>query len=108
MGEKQLELASRYGEITDLRFPAIDPYCSSEEMNELVEHYCRQILACDEKPVVMLQGEFVFTYRLVSRLKAAGLTVVAGCSERKTTEYADESGNIIKQSEFDFVCFREY
>ena len=106
-GKKQLELASRYGEIKDLPFPAVDPRCTSEEIDELVERCYQQIMAY-ENPVIMLQGEFVFTYRLVNRLKAAGLTVVAGCSERKTTEHMDESGNITKQSVFDFVCFREY
>lgn len=106
-GKKQLDLASQYGEIVDIGFPAIDPYGSSEEIDSLVEYYYKQILIY-EKPVIMLQGEYIFTYRLVCRLKAAGFTVVAGCSDRRTIEYVDESGNTTRKSEFEFIGFKEY
>ena len=53
---------------------------SEEELEKLVDQYEKKIAVLDE-PVVMLQGEYVFTYRLVERLKEAGILVLASCTE---------------------------
>ena len=63
--EKQLAAASEYGEIKDIPFPAIDPFGSSEYMDNLGQEYYNRILEFAD-PVVMLQGEFVFTFRLAN------------------------------------------
>ena len=105
--EKQRICAAVYGEILDMRFPQIDPCATSEDIDELVGSCYERIMA-HGKPAVMLQGEYIFTYRLVTRLKAAGITVLAGCSARRTTEYVDEAGKTIKKSEFEFMGFKEY
>ena len=105
--EKQTKKAKEEGEIIDIPFPAVDPYGTDTYLNELVEEYCSKIMQW-ENPVVMLQGEYLFTYRLVNRLKSLGIKVVAGCSERRTIEYIDESGNTVRKSEFEFVDFKEY
>ena len=105
--DRQLQKAAEYGEIVDLPFPMIDPHASSEEIDALVEAYCQKVLVYG-KPVVMLQGEFIFTYRLVTLLKQKGICVVASCSERRTEESVDETGKVVKRSEFEFVGFKEY
>ena len=76
-------------------------------MDKLVSEYLDRILSYDN-PTVMLQGEFVFTFRLVTLLKKAGIKVLAGISDRKSFESVDENGKAIKKSEFVFEGFREY
>ena len=106
-GEKQRQMAARFGEIIDIPFPEVDPYGTSEYIDELVEEYFEKIMKYD-RPTVMLQGEYLFTYRLVRRLKDAGIRVVAGCSDRRTIEYINENGFTERKSEFEFVGFKEY
>lgn len=105
--DKQLQSAKKYGEIMDVPFPEVDPHGSSEDIDELVQNYFAKIMEYDN-PVIMLQGEYLFTYRLVNKLKEAGLTVLAGCSDRRTVEYVDENGFTDRRSEFEFVEFKEY
>ncbi|MCR5123421.1 MAG: hypothetical protein K6B74_13495 [Ruminococcus sp.] len=105
--DKQKSTAERYGEIVDLSFPPISPYADSDEIDRLVSEYCGKTEEHD-CAAVMVQGEFVFTYRLVGRLKEKGITVLSACSERRAAEHTDESGNTVKTSEFVFVGFREY
>ena len=105
--ETQYREAEKYGKIIDIPFPIIDPRMSDQEMNDRVEYYYNSIIQYDH-PVIMVQGEFVFTYRLVKRLKKNGLRVVAACSERKTIESVNEKGTTLKSSEFVFVKFRDY
>ena len=104
---KQTQEARKYGEIVDIPFPAVNPCCTDQEINSLVEDYVNRVMAYDA-PVVMVQGEFIFTYRLVSRLKKAGVKTVASQSERRTIEYIDDNGNTVRQSEFEFVRFMGY
>ena len=105
--EKQLAAASEYGEIVDIPFPEVDPYGSSEYIDDLVQEYYNRILEFSD-PVVMLQGEFIFTFRLANQLKKAGIKVIASCSERRTIEYIDKNGFTTRKSEFEFVQFKEY
>ena len=103
----QTNEAEKYGKIIDIPFPAVNPRESDEYMNDLVDEYYQKVMEY-EKPTVMVQGEFVFTYRLVNQLKQAGIKVVASCSERRVTEEIDENGCTIRRSQFEFVKFREY
>ncbi len=103
----QINEAEKYGKIIDIPFPAVNPRESDEYMDDLVDEYYQKVMEY-EKPTVMVQGEFVFTYRLVNQLKQAGIKVVASCSERRVTEEIDENGCTIRRSQFEFVKFREY
>lgn len=105
--EKQLEAAKKYGEIIDIGFPAVDPMGDSDYIDELVEEYYSKLAEYDN-PVVMVQGEFTFTYRMIQRLKKAGIKVVASCSERRSVEVVKENGQVERNSVFEFVRFREY
>lgn len=104
---KQMEAALEYGELVEIAFPPINPHFTDEELDQLVAAYYEKVTAYED-PVVMLQGEFVFTFRLTTLLKRAGIKVVAGCSERRAIEFVDEDGNHVRRSVFEFVKFRDY
>lgn len=106
-GREQICDAENYGEITDLTFPYIPLDISNTELNTLVDEYFTCIKAY-YNPVVMLQGEFVFVYRLVNRLKAAGIPVYSACTKRIVSEIKQQDGSIIKTSRFNYGGLREY
>ncbi len=105
--EAQKEAARQYGEIVDIPFPAVSPHISSEELDELVEEYFNKIQQYSDV-VVMVQGEFIFTYRMIVLLKKHGIRVVAAQSDRRTIEFVDENKNTRRESEFEFIKFMEY
>ena len=105
-GERQREAAQRYGEIVDLPFPNIPPDLSERELDELAQREAGNILSQNPK-CVLCQGEFTFTYRIINRLKAHQIKVVAACSERVATE-KNVDGKTVKAAEFVFQGFREY
>lgn len=105
--QSQIVAAQKYGDIVDISFPLIPADADSKTIDDLVEKYYQKIM--ELKPnAVMLQGEFCFTYRLTTRLKKTGVTVLAACSDRKVIEKVSEDGSTVKQSVFEFVQFREY
>lgn len=100
--EKQIEEAEKYGTIIDVSFPVVDPFCSSQEINEIGEEYYSKIMEfCPA--AVLCQGEFTLAVNVIRRLKEGGIKVVAACSERNVSE-----NNGTKVSVFEFVQFREY
>lgn len=104
---RQTEAATAYGSVEDMPFPQIDPRETSDEIDRRVEDYFVRIM--EKQPAaVMVQGEYIFTYRLVQRLKAAGVKVLAGRSERRSEESVDENGNTVRRSLFVFQGFMEY
>ena len=105
--EEQVRAALEYGEIIDIPFPEIPANASEGDIAALAEQYAEEI-ACKNPAAVMCQGEFTFVYALVHRLNAIGIVCVAACSERRTVEYADENGNLKRESVFEFIRFREY
>lgn len=110
--DKQLEEAKKYGDVVDMQFPQISTELRSADIDALVFEYYLKIkeLRRDEvkKPfVVMVQGEFVFTYRLVSALKNEEIMAVAARTERVVKEIV-EDGIPKKVSEFNFAGFMEY
>lgn len=105
--EKQLAAAKEYGEVIDIPFPVIDPYADSAEIDRAVDEYFSKITKYDS-PTVLIQGEFIFTYRMISRLKENGIKTVAGCSIRQSSEVIDADGVTNKKVRFDFIAFKEY
>ena len=103
----QTEDALQYGEIVDLAFPAIPVSISDKYMNHLVQEYANKIMEYDN-PVVMIQGEFVFVFRMVTRLKSMGIRALACCTERISTEEKQADGSIKKVSRFVYGGMRGY
>lgn len=105
--ESQLNEAQRYGEIMDIPFPHIDADISEYEVEKLAAEYCKKIVAL--KPaIVMVQGEFTFTYSVVRKLSAEGITCVASCSNRIAKETKKDDGTILRESVYEFKRFRPY
>ena len=105
--EYQKQEALRYGdEITDIPFPDIPAMATETEITRLAKEYAKK-LAEASPAVVLCQGEFTFTYRLINHLKANKIKAVAACSERRTVETV-EDGKTIKKTEYEFKGFREY
>ena len=110
---EQKREAEKYGEIIDVTFPQISTESTSEELNSLVDDFIRNNLAMKTKSldikdeVFMVQGEFVFTFRLVTMLKKLGIKAVSARSERNVKEI-NENGVTKKISEFKFAGFMEY
>lgn len=105
--ESQRRMAESYGSICDIPFPVILPTLTSEEVVRLARDAAREIIA--RRPAaVLVQGEFTYTFALVTLLKSAGVTVVSACSERHVSERENEHGERIRESRFVFCRFRAY
>ena len=102
--EDQLKAAKAYGEVIDFKFPDIEPFFSSQEINDLADATVDEIMELDTHLVVHIMGEMTFTYAVVFRLKAKGITCVASTTERLVKMLPNGK----KLSEFKFVQFREY
>ncbi|MCR9290713.1 MAG: CRISPR-associated protein [Bacteroidetes bacterium] len=101
--EEQMNTAiEQYSRIKDLFFPNIPPELGSEGLEELVDQYLQKIQKENPK-AVHLMGEMTFTYRLVTKLKEAGIPCIASTTNRIVEE---KDGKKIVQ--FQFVQFREY
>ncbi len=106
-GEKQTSSALAYGEIVDIPFPEISPHLSREGIKSLAQDYLTRIIALKPQ-AVLLQGEMTFTFCLTNMLQNSGITVLAACSERITSEKADLEGKTVRLSTFEFIQYREY
>lgn len=105
---EQLQAASQIGgEVVDLQFPNIPSTYSEEEIEREALYYFNKVLQLDPTAVVV-QGEFSFTFALVSMLKKGGIPCYAACSERCSSEELQPDGSVLKKSHFAFVRFREY
>jgi len=107
-GEQISEANSRFGNIVDLPFPAIDPFGDETYIDLLVDKYLTRINGLFEAMnltdcTVHLMGEMNFTYALVNALKNKGIRCVASTTVRNTT-----NSHGLRVSEFRFVRFREY
>jgi len=105
--EEQLSAARKYGDIIDIPFPAIDAMCTEDDIDDYVKKYYVMVKQYDN-PVVMIQGEFTFTYRMVNCLKENGIKTLASCTDRIVEDKVLADGRIEKTSLFQFARFREY
>lgn len=103
----QKEAAEKYGEIVDIPFPAVACDLTDSGLEKLAEQITRDILAL-EPTAVMCMGEFVVCFRIVQKLKAKGIKVLASYSERKAIEHVEKNGTVQKETIFVFQGFREY
>lgn len=92
----------RYTAVKDMPFPQIDPYLDTDEVEILVEDYVQKVRKIDPA-VVHIMGELTFTYRMVQKLEAFGISCIASTTERKVVVEKNK-----KTSEFTFVRFRPY
>lgn len=103
------EAIKLYGEITDILFPAIDPYGDENYISALADEYtdkCLKVLSeCDTREnAVHIMGEFTFCYAVAGKLSKKSITCIASTSVR----IAEEISLNEKISKFKFVRFREY
>ncbi len=91
-----------YQEVQDLPFPQISPALDSASLDFLVEEYEHKIRQIDPS-VVHVMGEMTFSFRLVQKLKSAGILCIASTTERITEQIGDT-----KTSRFEFIQFRPY
>ena len=106
--KEQLKAARQYGDsILDIPFPEIDPNCTDQEMDALVNETFAEIMKIDAD-WVMVQGEYVFTYRLVQKLQGQNKHVVASQTKRFVREETNAEGHTQTVREFRFAGFREY
>lgn len=104
--DRQIEAARCYGEMVDLPFPIVAPDAKSQALQTLAQDCVQKILSLGEinSITVHIMGEMTFTFMVVTRLKELGIRCVASTTERKVTYNSDG----VKQTEFQFVMFREY
>lgn len=92
----------KYHSIRDMVFPQIDPRADKVEINRIAEKYVIKIRQANPS-AVHIMGEMTFSFNLINRLKAIGITCIASTTERIVKE---EDGK--KTSVFKFIRFREY
>lgn len=112
-GNEQIEEAQKYGDIVDVAFPQIAVSADSSDIDDLANEKYAEICNIlkghqDESNAIMVEGEFVFTYRMVTILKSAGMHVVVAVTQRISSEELQPDGEIKKYSRFRFEGFREY
>jgi hypothetical protein len=104
---QQKEAINRWGSVSDLAFPQINPLLSSLEINQLAKHYASVIipkyLNQSAGNAIHLMGEITFCFSLANLLISSGYICVVSTTERKS-----ETHNGIKKSIFRFIRFREY
>ena len=102
-----MDKAKEFGEIIDLPFPFIEPTSTSKHIDAMVENYYLKVKEY-KNPVVMLMGEFVFTFRLITKLKKDKIKVLSARSKREVQEEVQDDGSVVKKSVFQFIDFIEY
>lgn len=103
----QQQAAGAYGPIRDLPFPAVPPAAGSAALDRMADRWADRIAGM-HPDCVLCQGEMTLTYRIVQRLLAQGIPVVAACSERHSREWTNAQGKVCRVTAFEFVQFRPY
>jgi len=98
-----------YGGITDIPFPAVDPYGDENYISKLAKDYAGTCISIfsglkNRKHAVHIMGEFTFCFAVADILLKNGITCVASTSVRITEEISLNE----KISKFKFVRFRKY
>lgn len=105
--EEQRLAAERYGQIKDVLFPSISASWSSQQVRALAKQQAAEIIRLKPE-AVLCQGEFTYVHCMIGFLQAAGMKVLAACSERLCKERHMPDGHTERVSVFAFVQFREY
>lgn len=105
--EHQRSAAEKYGNILDMPFPDISPMADAQETDQIAAELAESII--NRSPnAVLCQGEMTVCFRVVNKLKVAGITVLCATTERRVIMEEAEGGQSIKKAVFSFVRFREY
>lgn len=106
-GEPQLSAAKQYGDdICDMPFPPVEPEATEDEIKDLAENLCSEILtlAKENEVTVHIMGEMGLTFCIVERLRGYGIRCLHSTTYRLAETLPDGS----KYVRFDFNQFREY
>lgn len=103
----QREAANKYGEIVDVIFPTVPCNIPGSQLDELANQAYQEIMKYNPD-AVMCMGEFVVCYKIVTKLKKAGIKVLASCSDRVAVVHTEKDGSVKKETVFKFMGFREY
>ena len=104
---EQISAAKIFGKIIDLPFPNIPPQFDSDDIKKIVAENLQEILKISPA-AVLCQGEFNYTFEIVTALKKNNIPVFAATSERIVSTVIDEGGTSKRISTFRFVRFRNY
>ena len=116
-GEDQLEASKDFGEIVDMIMPGIPAEADEAEADRIAGLVVRRILrrlgrekagTGTEQDAVICQGDFTLVYRVVTRLKEAGVTVVAPSFQRVTKPTLRPDGTTVPGYSFRFERYRQY
>ncbi|MBR0145081.1 MAG: hypothetical protein IJM25_00270 [Eubacterium sp.] len=116
-GEDQLEASKDFGEIVDMIMPGIPAEADEAEADRIAGLVVRRILrrlgrenagTGNEQDAVICQGDFTLVYRVVTRLKEAGVTVVAPSFQRVTKPTLRPDGTTVPGYSFRFERYRQY
>ena len=106
--EKQHKEARSYGnKVIDLPFPSLKKETTIEKRDKLKESLVEQVKELIDQgffTTVHIMGEMVFTYQVVSDLKAQGIPCIASFGERIVKETRPNEKEVV----FDFQFFTEY
>ena len=105
--EAQRRAAEEYGPILELPFPAVPETADLSLVSKLAALYFRRLRVV-ENPVVLVQGEAVFTYILVRLLEQARIPALACVSRRCVQETLLPDGTTEKLAVYSFAGFRPY
>lgn len=103
------EACRLYGEIVEMPSPSqIDPMGSTEEIRELALQNAKKILAVApaDQLVVMVMGEFSYSYHVAKILLGEGAMVVVATTKREAIEEKLPDGSVRKTNIFKHVQFR--
>ena len=104
---KQRSAALEYGSIIDLPFPSISPEFTDSELKNLADLYVSKILELSPA-CVLCQGETVFSCLTAYILTSHNVNTVSAVSRRNVTESIDPNGRTVKNSVYEFECFRKF
>lgn len=127
---EQLAAAEKFGTVVDFPMPAPDAEIGEEEIDRIAGLVVRRVerrlgvedsaggaedseggaegSAEKECHAVVCQGDFVLVFRIVTMLKAKGITVLAPAFKRVTKPTLRPDGTTAPGYSFDFVRFRSY
>ncbi len=90
----------------DVPFPKIDPSASEEDLAALAKEFLGKMVESNLTAAIV-QGEFTFTFLLVSGLERLGVPCYAATTKR-VAEVEQRRDETWKSSQFEFVQFRRY